>query len=95
MQTKYQVRRISKQRAESLRKSGQLRRGMVIDSISGFLIVEPVGSSQGDGEILDPMEADYELHPAWCLTPKSKLNEARSRLGLPVDSLAEATVGAT
>jgi len=82
MQGKYQARRISKQRAGAVRKSGQIQRGILIDSFSGFVIVEPPGSHLGDGDVLDPVDADYELHAAWCLTPLTKLNEARRRLGL-------------
>ena len=62
--------------------------------MSGFLVVEPIGSNLGDGDVLDHTEADYELNPAWCLTPKPRLNEARRRLGLAIDSPVEMAVGA-
>ena len=86
MQTRYQARRISKQRLEGLRKTREIAKGIVIDSMSGFLLIEPIGSSLGDGDLLQPSEADFELHPAWCLVPQSRLNEARKRLGLKVES---------
>jgi hypothetical protein len=82
MQTKYQARWISKERLASLRKSGQIGQGVTLDCLKGFLVVEPTGSNLGDGEILDRTEADYELNPAWCLNPLTRLNEARKRLGL-------------
>jgi hypothetical protein len=82
VQTKHQARWVSKQRIQSLRKSGEMGRGILIDSFNGFVIVEPLGSDLGDGEPLDPVQADYELNPAWCLTPKQRLTEARRRLGL-------------
>jgi hypothetical protein len=72
MQTKHQARWISKERLAALRKSGRISQG----------IVEPVGSNLGDGEVLEHNEADYEVSPAWCLNPLTRLNEARKRLGL-------------
>ena len=86
MQSKFLARRISKQRVEFLRKSGSLRDAIVLDSFSGFLIVEPVGSNLGDGDVLDVTEADFELNTAWCLTTKSRLNEARKRVGLEMEA---------
>jgi hypothetical protein len=86
MQSCYQARRVSKQRLEALRKSREIAKSIVIDSMSGFLLIEPIGSNLGDGEMLQPSEADFELHPAWCLVPQSRLNDARKRLGLEVES---------
>jgi len=90
MHTKYQARRISKQRVESVRKSGRMKDAIILDSFSGFLIVEPVGSNLGDGDVLDITAADFELNTAWCLTTKSRLNEARKRLGLDIEAPSEA-----
>jgi hypothetical protein len=90
MQTRFQARRISKQRMDSLRKSGHMKDGILLDSFSGFLIVEPLGSNLGDGDVLDATEADFELNSAWCLETKSRLNEARKRLGLEAEAPAEA-----
>ena len=90
MHAKFQARRISKQRIEFLRKSGRMKDAIVLDSFSGFLIVEPVGSDLGDGEVLDATEANCELNTAWCLTTKSRLNEARKRLGLESKAPSEA-----
>jgi hypothetical protein len=53
-----------------------------LDSFNGFLIIEPVGSDLGDGEILSPEEMDYEIRDAWCLDTRRKINEARRLLGL-------------
>jgi len=82
MQTKHQARWISKERLASLRRSGRVGQGIALDCLKGFLIVEPVGSNLGDGPVLNHTEADYELNPAWCLNPLTRLNEARKRLGL-------------
>jgi len=90
MHTKFQARRISKQRVESIRKSGRMKDAIILDSFSGFLIVEPVGSNLGDGDVLEITAADFELNTAWCLTTRSRLNEARKRLGLEVEAPSEA-----
>ena len=63
MQAKFQARRISKQRIDFVRKSGRMKDAIVLDSFSGFLIVEPVGSDLGDGDVLDATEAEYRLVP--------------------------------
>ena len=89
MHAKFQARRISKQRIEFVRKAGRMKDAIVLDSFSGFLIVEPVGSDLGDGDVLDATEADFELNTAWCLTTKSRLNEARKRLGLESEAPSE------
>ena len=90
MHARFQARRISKQRIQFLRKSGRMKDAIVLDSFSGFLIVEPVGSDLGDGDVLDATEADFELNTAWCLTTRSRLNEARKRLGLEREAPSEA-----
>ncbi len=51
MQTRFQARRISKQRMDSLRKSGRMKDGILLDSFSGFLIVEPLGSNLGRDQV--------------------------------------------
>jgi hypothetical protein len=38
----------------------------------------------------DATEANFELHTAWCLTTKSRFNEARKRLGLESEARSEA-----
>src|SRR5262249_54475316 len=78
----YQARRISKSRIDLLRKSGKINQGILIDSFTGFLIVEPTGSHLGDGETLARDAADFELRPVWCLVPQTKLEQARHLLGL-------------
>jgi hypothetical protein len=82
MASAYQARWVSKPRLDLLKKSGRLGEGMLLDSFNGFLIVEPVGSDLGDGNVLSPFEADYELQEVWCSGPKSKLKQARKLLGL-------------
>jgi hypothetical protein len=81
MQDQYQARRITKGRIDALRRTGQINRGVLIDSFTGFLIVEPTGSNLGDGEILGRDSADFELRPVWCLVSQTKLDQARHLLG--------------
>ena len=82
MKTRYQARWITKQRRDQLRKTGAARAAILLDSLNGFLIVEPVGTNLGDGAILNERDADYELRDVWCTESPKKLNEARRLLGL-------------
>ena len=82
MRAQYQARWISKKRIESLRKSGALCRRMLVDSIRGFIVIEPVGRRLGDGDVLALDVASYELDPAWCLDSRLKIAEARRLLGI-------------
>jgi len=82
MQRQYEARRISKRRAEEVKKSGALSGAILVGTFNGFIIVEPVGANLGDGPAFSPQEADYELQPVWHLGPKTTLLEARGRLGL-------------
>jgi hypothetical protein len=59
---------------------------MLLDSYNGFLIVEPAGSNLGDGEVLAPEAANYELSAAWCPGSRVRLTEARRLLGLKVEA---------
>jgi hypothetical protein len=86
MQSQFQARRISKQRADEVKKSPALRRALLLNTFNGIIIIEPAGSNLGDGEILSPEEADYELQPVWHLGPKTMLREARARLGLETEA---------
>jgi hypothetical protein len=86
MQTLFQARRISKRRADELKKSGALGNALLLDTFNGIIIIEPVGSNLGDGDILSPEEADYELQPVWHLGPRSVLREARKRVGLEAEA---------
>ncbi len=82
MQTPYQAQRLSKRRADEVKKANPSHGAILLGTFSGFIIVEPSGAGLGDGEILSREEADYELQAAWHLGPKATLGEARSRLGL-------------
>jgi hypothetical protein len=79
---RYQARWISKAQISNLRRTGGLSRAVLVDYRTGFVIVEPVGSNLGDGEVLPLDLADYELHEVWCPTPRAKLVQARKLLGL-------------
>ncbi len=82
----YQARWISRDRLNELRRAGGVGDGMLIDHFRGVVIVEPVGSNLGDGEILTPEAADYELRQVWCLSTPRKLDDARQLLGLEADA---------
>jgi hypothetical protein len=85
MQGHYQIRRVSKRRADELKRTGSLGRSLLLGTFNGFLVIEPPDSNLGDGDILSLEEADYELQPAWHLGPMSVLREARRRLGLEAE----------
>ena len=82
MDRRYQVRWVSRKRVDMLKRSGALQQGILLDAFNGCLLVEPLGSDLGDGVLLSPQEADFELSPAWCTGSKTRLTEARRRLGL-------------
>jgi hypothetical protein len=86
IQAQFQARRISKRRADEVKKSGQLGRSLLLDTFNGILIIEPVESNLGDGDVLSQQEADYELQPVWHLGPKAMLREARKRVGLEAEA---------
>lgn len=83
----YQARWMSKQRLDSLRKTGQLAQGVLLESFNGYIMVEPVGADLGDGDVMPVETADYELRPVWCTGAKAKLREARKLLGLEAEEI--------
>lgn len=85
MHEQFQIRRLSKRRADELKKSGALGGCLLLDTFNGILIIEPVEHNLGDGDILSLEEADYELQPVWHLGPKTLLRKARQRLGLDAE----------
>lgn len=85
MYEQWQLRRISKSRADELKKTGTLGGALLLDTFNGVLIIEPAGSNLGDGDILSVEDADYELQPVWHLGPKAQLRKARNRLGLDAE----------
>lgn len=80
--SQYQAQWVSKDRVSSLRKTGALKNSILLDSFKGFILVQPSGQEVGDGEMLSPDAADYELRPEWCTGSKPKLREARKLLQL-------------
>jgi hypothetical protein len=94
MGTSFQARWISRDRANQFKKTGQLGQAVLLDTFNGFLIVEPVGSDMGDGPVLSPEEANYELQEVWYTGPRSRLKEARARLGLDTEARQLTTSGA-
>lgn len=85
MKNSYQARWISKAKADLLKRSGDIRKGLLLDSFNGYIVIEPVGASLGDGKVLSKLEADFELQEVWVQEPKSKLLEARRMLGLETE----------
>jgi hypothetical protein len=83
--THYRARWSSKQRAESIRKTGG---ALVLQTFNGYMVIEPTRQRLGDGIILNRQEADYELQPAWYTGSMARLREARQRLGLESGILA-------
>jgi hypothetical protein len=89
MATPFQARWISRERATRLKRAGSLGHAILLDTFNGFLVIEPVGSDIGDGPVLSLEEANYELQGVWYTGPRSRLREARTRLGLEPEALAE------
>src|SRR5260370_37604174 len=82
MQSNYQAQWASRRRVDELSRAGKLGQAMVLEHFNGVIMVEPVGSDLGDGPVLSPQEADYELQPAWHLGTNATLRQARGLLGL-------------
>lgn len=78
----HQARWSSKPHVEAMRKTGLLREAILLNSMKGYIVVEPTKKQLGDGAVLSDDEADYEVRPEWCLAPKKTVGEARKRLGL-------------
>jgi hypothetical protein len=85
MKTTYQARWVSKARAERLKRSGEIKKGMLLDSFNGFIVIEPPGIELGDGKVLSHQEADFEMQTVWVQESKTKLSEARRLLGLEAE----------
>ena len=92
MHSTYQARRISKSRADQVKKSNAPGRAMLLDTFNGIIVIESFDAPVGDGDILSLQEADYELQPVWHLGPKTMLRQARMRLGLEADAAASQLV---
>jgi hypothetical protein len=82
----YQARWVSKGRADALKRSGQMRQAVLVDSLRGYIVVEPSGSGLGDGRVLSDYDADVELSDSWCLLSKARLAHARRLLGLRAET---------
>jgi hypothetical protein len=82
MENNYQAQWISRQRMNEVRKGGLPGKSLFLNHLNGGIVVELAGSDLGDGAVLPPEEADYELQPAWISDPQSILRQARQLLGL-------------
>jgi hypothetical protein len=85
----YYAQWISKDKVRTLRKAGGWKDGILLDSYKGFIMIQPADRQYGDGEVLSPDTADYELRPEWCTGEKPKLLEARRRLRLDANGVAQ------
>ena len=94
MAMQYQARWISRDRATHLKRTGRLGQAILLDTFNGFILVEPVGSDLGDGPVLSPEEATFELQEVWYTGPRSRLKDARVRLGLEREAEHLAASGA-
>lgn len=89
----YQARWITREEFDRLRRLGA-QDLVLLDSLNGFIVVEPGGRGRGDDRILSREEADWELQPVWYTGPKSKLARARLLLGLDATAPTPSLVGA-
>ena len=90
MHNYYQARWTSRPLAAELRKHGRLGQALLLDTFNGLILIEPRETPLGDGAVLSPQEADYELRDVWYSGPRQTLREARRRLGLEASASAEA-----
>jgi len=81
MANRYQARWVSKDKAHDIKRAGPKTDAVLLDTFKGIIIVEPVGKKWGDGPVLTPSEAEFELQPAWHYGPTAKIREARIRMG--------------
>jgi hypothetical protein len=88
MNTAFHARWTSRERATQLKRTGRLGQAILLDTFNGFILVEPEGSDLGDGPTLSPEEANYELQEVWYTGPRTRLREARQRLGLEANAPA-------
>jgi hypothetical protein len=86
MEQQYQARRISKRRADEVKKTTAPGRSILLNTFNGIILIEPLGADLGDGDVLSQDEANYELQEVWHLGPKTVLREGRRRLGLEIDA---------
>jgi hypothetical protein len=93
MKANFQARRVSRQLVSTLRRSGSIEPGLILDTFKGFIVVEPCNRPLGDGEVLTVQDAVMEIQPAWCLEPKAKVVRAHRLLGLNVEAYGMAAQG--
>jgi hypothetical protein len=89
MSNRFRARWASKGRGDALRKRGE---GILVEGFKGYIVIEPVGSRLGDGQVLSHQEADYELRSPWCQAARTRLSDARQRLGLPKETSPQTPV---
>jgi hypothetical protein len=82
MSAHFQARWISKGLSVHVRRAGTLGEGLILNSCKGFIVLEPKGRSIGDGGVLSPDAARFELDPTWCTDSPAKVKKARQLLGL-------------
>lgn len=81
-QPRYKAWWMSKNQIDTMRKTGQLTKSIVCNSLKGFILVEPESAHKSGGDVIDPDVAKFELDPAWCSDPPKTIKKARELLGL-------------
>ena len=76
---------MSRGKAQAIKRAGPKKDTVLLDTFKGIILVEPEGKDWGDGPVLTPAEAAFELQPAWHYGPAVRIREARRRLGLEAD----------
>ena len=82
MTSRFQAQWVSRHKAQAIKRAGPKKDAVLLDTFTGIIIVEPEGKQWGDGPVLTPDEAAFELQPAWHYGPAARIREARRRLGL-------------
>lgn len=73
---------MSKKQIDAMRKTGALTKSIVVNSLKGYILVEPESAHKSGGDLLPPDVAKFELDPAWCIDPPRTIRKARELLGL-------------
>ncbi len=92
MASQYKAQWVSRRRMNELKKAGLALKTLLLNHLNGFIVIEPADTELGDGAVLSPTEADYELQQSWILDPIKTLQQAREQLGLGNNELLRAGI---
>lgn len=82
MQRTYKAWWMPKKQIDAMRKTGALTKSIVVNSLKGYILVEPESAHRSGGDLLPTDDAKFELDPAWCIDPPKTIRKARELLGL-------------